>query len=59
VIDQVRFGPMPPDVSWGRSPFRSTEWIFFTTPTPGRFNSNFTPSVSVYLPAISNGAICN
>jgi len=59
VIDQVRFGPMPPDVSWGRSPFNANEWIFFTTPTPKKFNITFTPSAFVYLPAISNGAICN
>lgn len=56
--DQVRFGPMPPDVSWGRSPFRADEWMFFTTPTPDRFNRTFTPSDFLYLPAISNGAIC-
>lgn len=59
VIDQVRFGPMPPDVSWGRSPFRADEWMFFAVPTPNQFNRTSVPSDFVYLPTIANGAICN
>lgn len=60
VIDQVTFPPLPPDVSWGRSPFRSDDWISFTTPSSGRPNITFTPTSFVFLPSITSGGdTCN
>ncbi|MFO7631517.1 MAG: FG-GAP-like repeat-containing protein, partial [Caldilinea sp.] len=55
VIDQVTFGPMLPDVSWGRSPLDADKWMTFNTPTPGRYNTSFLPSSFIYLPAVTNG----
>lgn len=60
VIDQVTFGPMQPDVSWGRSPFNQDEWMAFNTPSPGRHNMTFTPTSFIFLPSVTNGGdACN
>jgi len=60
VIDQVTFGPMQPDVSWGRSPFESSTWMAFITPSPGRHNTTFIPTSFVYLPSVTiGGDTCN
>ncbi len=59
VIDQVAFGPMGPDVSWGRSPFNAENWMNFGLPSPGDYNIGFAPSSFIYLPAVTNGDACN
>jgi hypothetical protein len=38
-VDEVRFGPIPRDVSFGRSRVDPEEWHFFADPTPGGPNA--------------------
>jgi hypothetical protein len=38
VIDSISFGPQKTDISCGRFPDASSNWRFFTSPTPGTSN---------------------
>ena len=48
-VDAVRIGFAPSDVSLGRLPNGSTNWLFFPRPTPGTANTG--PAYSELLPA--------
>ncbi len=39
LIDQVIYGAQQTDISYGRNPDGSSQWQFFTTPTPGKTNN--------------------
>lgn len=39
VIDSLTFGAQEADISYGRRPDGSSNWMFFTTPTPGASNN--------------------
>jgi len=39
LIDSVEYGAHEPNVSMGRKPDGSSDWVFFTAPTPGAPNS--------------------
>ncbi len=41
VIDSLSYGQQTPDISYGRIADDSTEWTFFSQPTPGQ--ANYTP----------------
>lgn len=47
--DRIVFGPIPRDVSYGRSVEDSTRWLFFGEPTPG--GANNTPGSAEWLAA--------
>ena len=47
IVDTVSFGPIPRDVSYGRSSSGSSQWQFFASPTPGASNS--TPGSTEWL----------
>jgi hypothetical protein len=49
VADQVTFGAIPRDVSYGRVVHDQERWAFFERPTPG--SANITPSAVEFLPA--------
>ena len=38
IIDSLSFGPQPDDMSMGRDPDGTGEWLFLATPTPGLSN---------------------
>lgn len=42
-IDEIEFGSMPPDSSYGRLPDGGSEWRLFVTPTPGYSNGGVGP----------------
>ena len=54
-VDEVQFGAQTTDVSYGRLHDGHPEWVYFTTPSPGRSNSTVVgvPSVSI-LPILSH-----
>ena len=39
LINVVTYGAQTTDISYGRNPDGSTQWQFFTTPTPGKTNN--------------------
>lgn len=39
VVDSIRFGAIPPDVSLGRQPDGNGDWFFFDAPTPAAANT--------------------
>ena len=39
VVDQVDFGPQATGVSYGRASDGASEWVVFSTPTPGASNN--------------------
>ncbi len=49
LLDQVKFGAVPEDVSYGRSSEDPSQWRFFATPTPGLPND--TPGATEWLAA--------
>ena len=42
-IDEIEFGSLPPDSSFGRIPDGGAEWRIFGTPTPGYSNGGAGP----------------
>jgi hypothetical protein len=49
IVDQVQFGVLPRDVSYGRQADAGARWLFFNQPTPGASNS--TPGSLEFLSA--------
>ena len=47
LVDSVRFGAVPREVSYGRTPGDPVGWYFFGTPTPG--GPNTTPGSTAWL----------
>lgn len=40
LVDSIRFGVLPPDVSAGRSSDAAPDWVSFASPTPGQTNNS-------------------
>ncbi len=56
-IDEVTFGSIGPDISYGRQPDGSSDWYLFSEATPGDSNTTqgFTGTVSVPQVSIDGG----
>jgi hypothetical protein len=39
ILDQILFGPQQPNISYGRKTNGGSEWVFFSTSTPGASNA--------------------
>jgi len=53
VADQVHFGPIPRDVSYGRQPDGAAGWFFFEQPTPGAPNTTVGATEFLTAPTFS------
>ena len=53
-VDQVTFGSIPRDVSYGRSPVDPTHWFFFADPTPGAPNITEGATEWLSIPSLSH-----
>lgn len=54
--DQVAFGPVPRDVSYGRQPDGAGPWFFFAEPTPGASNRTPASTEALLPPTFSHPA---
>ncbi len=54
VLDQVSFGAVPRDVSYGRSALDPGQWLYFGSPTPGASNTSVGTTEWLLAPELSH-----
>ncbi len=55
-IDEIPPTPIPTDISYGRQPDGTTNWVFFADPTPGMSNNTQGFGRILHPPALSHVA---